>query len=99
LGYDCPYLQTYLYPIPKFRINCTLNRDGNLTKIKTILEVIDSPFESSQDLNVNDNESLLLELYHIAHNNKIGYLFLESIAKKKMLAGKLEEVLHEDRRN
>lgn len=92
-----PSLQTYLYLFPKSCSNCVLNRDGNLAKIKTILEVIDSPLGTSRDSDVNYNESLLLELYFIAHNNKIGHLFLESIAKKKMLVGKLEEMLHKER--
>ena len=73
---------------------------SNIEKVKNILNLIGSPFNSSTD-SVSSN---LIDLYSIAKKNKIGLLFLESLSQKHNINGLQEELLkqqqsHNDQRD
>ena len=77
---------------PKARINFIFPRSekhprlyafdqGNMEKVKTILKVIGSPFNSPQNIELDHDSTT--ELYGIAQKNKIGLFFLEALTQKK----------------
>lgn len=68
---------------------------GNIEKVKAILGIIGSPFNNPQNLNLDHFD--LTELYDIAKKNKIGFLFLESLAKKKIITERLQYELEKNR--
>jgi hypothetical protein len=68
----------------------------NFSKIEKILNIIGSPFNSSQYLHPEDYNSV--ELFNIAQKNKIGLLFLEALAKQNKLAGELQIELGRQRK-
>lgn len=68
---------------------------GNIEKVRAVLGVIGSPFNSPQSINLDDHD--LTELYDIAQKNKIGFLFLDSLAKKKVINQLLQTELEKNR--
>jgi hypothetical protein len=63
--------------------------------VKKILNIIGSPFNRPQSINLDDFDSN--ELYNIAKKNKIGLLFLESLAKRHIINELLQIELDKQR--
>lgn len=64
----------------------------NIEKARAILGIIGSPFNNVQSLDLERFD--LTELYEIAQKNKIGFLFLESLTKAKIINDTLQTELH-----
>jgi hypothetical protein len=64
--------------------------------VKKILYLIGTPFNSPGSMPIDDDTSLL-KLYRIAYKNKLGLLFLESVAKQRPLQDVLQDELNKER--
>ena len=87
-------MSNYILDFQKNEIQLHSDVNFNLSKVKNLLNIIGSPF-NRQTLELEDSESV--ELYDIARKNKIGLLFLETLAEKKKINNELQRELDKQR--
>ena len=87
-------MSNYILDFQKNEIQLHSDVNFNLSKVKNLLNIIGSPF-NRQTLELEESESV--ELYDIARKNKIGLLFLETLAEKKKINNELQRELDKQR--